>query len=208
MLRGWSRAREPPEIHREAASNDSLFSALGEAVKTAQSRQSRVPAAGSLDCPDRAANDTEKRETKLVETNHILPQPPRANRNRFRYSRDLMDKMRWVKKEIQENIDYDGLACDYPCDSDLFDGYTDLMTEVCCATNETVHICGQELPTAVVRKRFLSLNREHILYVRDCVSGTTSRIGNIKAYILAALYNAPATMDQYYASMVSRDMAV
>ena len=33
------------------------------------------------------------------------------------------------------------------------------------------------------------------------------KIGNIKAYTMAALYNAPVTMRQYYTSLVSHDMA-
>lgn len=59
----------------------------------------------------------------------------------------------------------------------------------------------------LVRKRLLSLEREHILYVRDCLAAVTARIANIKAYTLAALYNAPVTIEQYYDAMVSRDFA-
>ena len=118
-----------------------------------------------------------------------------------------MDEMRWVREEIRENIDYEGLVRDHPCDSGIFDGYIELMTEAACSTKETVRICGQDIPTALVRSRFLKLEREHILYVRDCLCHAAAAIGNIKAYTLAALYNAPATMGQYYASLVSRDFA-
>ena len=34
-----------------------------------------------------------------------------------------------------------------------------------------------------------------------------SEIGNIRAYTLSALYNAPVTMEQYYASLVNHDLA-
>ena len=61
-------------------------------------------------------------------------------------------------------------------------------------------------PTALVRSRFLKLEREHIKYVRDCLCNTTAAIGNIKAYTLTALYNAPTTMEQYYASMAAKDI--
>lgn len=64
-----------PPIRQDDASNRALFSAPEEAVQTAQNGQSRVPAEGSLDCPNWAANDTEKKETKMSETNRILPQP-------------------------------------------------------------------------------------------------------------------------------------
>ena len=118
-----------------------------------------------------------------------------------------MDEIGWIEKEIRENIDYEILIADHPADKDLFDGYISLMSEACCTSRNALRICGEDIPATVVRKRFLSLNREHILYVRDCISNTVNHIGNIKAYILAALYNAPATMDQYYAAMVSRDMS-
>ena len=35
----------------------------------------------------------------------------------------------------------------------------------------------------------------------------TTRIVNIRAYMLSALYNAPVTINQYYTSLVSHDMA-
>ena len=140
-------------VQREAA----LFSAPTEAVKAARTGQSRVPAEGSLDCPNRAANETEKKETELTETNRILPQPPHFSGSRQRYSWNLMDEMRWVREEIRENIDYEGLVWDHPCDSDIFNGYVELMVEACCSTGENVRICGQDFPTAVVRSRFLKL---------------------------------------------------
>ena len=196
-----------PAVQQEDASNKALFSASEGAVQTARTGQSRVPAEGSLDCPNRAANDTEKKETELSETNRILPQPPRTDRESSRYGRNLMDEMRWFKEEIRANIDYEGLVWDYPCDSGIFDCYVELLAEACCAVRKTIRICGQDIPTAVVRSRFLKLDREHILYVRDCLCTTTSTIRNIKAYALAALYNAPLTKEQYYTSLASRDTA-
>ena len=79
--------------------------------------------------------------------------------------------------------------------------------KVCCSTREFVRICGQDIPTEVVKSRFLKLNGEHIGYVIDSLKSNTTKIGNIKAYTLAALYNAPVTMGQYYTSLVSHDMA-
>ena len=225
-----------PAVQQEDTSNKVLFSASEGAVQTARTGQSRVPAGGSLDCPIRAANETEKKETELTETNRILPQPLAVeNCAPFRPAppdihsapfppalptrttslgssggpkgRNLMDEMRWVREEIRENIDYEGLVWDHPCDADIFDGYVELMTEAACSMKETVRICGQDIPTALVRSRFLKLEREHVEYVRDCLCHTTAAIGNIKAYTLAALYNAPATMSQYYTALASRDMS-
>lgn len=67
------------------------------------------------------------------------------------------------------------------------------MTECACSTG-SIRIHGQEMPAEVVKSRMLKLTSEHIQYVFDCLARTTSKIGNIKAYLLTALYNAPATI--------------
>ena len=54
--------------------------------------------------------------------------------------------------------------------------------------------------------RFLKLNASHIEYVLDRMRENTTYVRNIKKYLLAALYNAPVTMDSYYTSLVSHDL--
>ena len=108
---------------------------------------------------------------------------------------------------IHENISYGDLLRGHPYDADLIDGYVELMVEVCCTRKRSVRINQEELPTDMVRSRFLKLDREHILYVMESLRQNTTRIGNIRAYTLSALYNAPVTIDQHYASQVSHDMA-
>ena len=39
--------------------------------------------------------------------------------------------------------------------------------------------------------------------IRD---SNTTKVRNIKSYLLAALYNAPATMDSYYRAEVNHDL--
>ena len=193
---------------QKAECREAFFSASRQAVQSDGNGQSGVPESGVLDCPKEAANKTDKKENELIQTNPSIPQPPYVFGKHSGKGKHRMDAIGWIQKELRENIDYENLVMDHPADKDLFDGYVSLMTEACCTSRSTLRICGEDLPAALVRKRFLSLNREHILYVRDCVSSTVGHIGNIKAYTLTALYNAPATMDQYYAALVSRDMAV
>ena len=47
----------------------------------------------------------------------------------------------------------------------------------------------------------------HIEYVLDCMKKNGSKVRNIKQYLLAALYNAPLTMQSYYTALVNNDMA-
>lgn len=108
---------------------------------------------------------------------------------------------------IHENISYGDLLREHPYDAELIDGYVELMVEVCCTQRETVRVNQEDIPTPVVRSRFLKLEREHILYVMDSMQRNTTQVGNIRAYTLSALYNAPATMIPYYTAQVSHDMA-
>ena len=59
----------------------------------------------------------------------------------------------------------------------------------------------------VVKSRFMKLDMGHIRYGMNCLQENTVKIRNIKQYLLAALYNAPATIDSYYRAEVSHDMA-
>ena len=46
-------------------------------------------------------------------------------------------------------------------------------------------------------------------YARDvlhCMRGNTTKVKNIKKYLLAALFNAPSTMNGYYQAEVNHDM--
>ena len=52
----------------------------------------------------------------------------------------------------------------------------------------------------------MKLNAEHIQYVLDRMRQNTTEIRNIKQYLLAALYNAPLTMENYYAAQINHDL--
>ena len=64
---------------------------------------------------------------------------------------------------------------------------------------------GSDIPTEAVRARFLQLDSEHIQYVIDALNQTTTKINNIRAYLLTALYNAPVTIGPYYSAAVRHD---
>ena len=78
------------------------------------------------------------------------------------------------------------------------------MLDAVCTEEDFIHIGYDKIPTMVVTTVFLSLESTHIEYVLECMEKNTSSIGNIKNYILKALYNAPKTMDFYYTNAVNR----
>ena len=108
---------------------------------------------------------------------------------------------------ILENIDYDVLASDPHFDREQLDEIVDLVQETVCSTRSRIRIAGNDYPAEVVRSKLLKLNSEHIRFVMDCLKQNTTRIRNIRQYLLTALFNAPSTMSSYYTALVAHDMA-
>ena len=119
---------------------------------------------------------------------------------------DWMDEANAYRDLIMTNIEYDILVQNERMDRDLLDELVELMVDTVCSRRETIRIAGDDYPAEVVKSRFLKLNSSHIEYVLDRMRENTTYVRNIKKYLLAALYNAPATIDSYYTSLVSHDM--
>ena len=65
---------------------------------------------------------------------------------------------------------------------------------------------GEKEIYELVKSRFLKLNSGHVEYVMGCMKETTTKLTNIRAYLITALYNAPSTMSHYYQQEVQHDM--
>ena len=108
---------------------------------------------------------------------------------------------------ILENIDYDVLAGDPCVDREQLDEIVALVQETVCSTRSRIRVAGNDSPAEVVRSKLLKLNSEHIRFVMDCLKQNTTRIRNIRQYLLTVLFNAPSTMNSYYTALVAHDMA-
>ena len=108
---------------------------------------------------------------------------------------------------LDEQLGIEALKTDYPYDTGILDGIRELILDVVCTKKKIIVIAGDEKPVDVVKSRFMKLDMGHIRYVMNCLQENTVKIRNIKQYLLAALYNAPATIDSYYRAEVSHDMA-
>lgn len=108
--------------------------------------------------------------------------------------------------EIQNRIDYQTLLKEYPFQTEMLDGICELMLEIEASQSETIVISSSRLPMHLVRERFRKLGYDHIKYVMGCILTNTTKVRNIRKYMLAALFNAPATIDGYYQAEVNHDM--
>ena len=106
---------------------------------------------------------------------------------------------------IKENLEWDLFREYYPYEQELLDGIFDLILETVLCKSESIVIASNRYPTAVVKNKFLKLNSSHIEYVIDCFKANTTKVHNIKKYLLATLFNAPTTMSGYYQAEVNHD---
>lgn len=108
---------------------------------------------------------------------------------------------------IRQNIEYEHhMKFDRPDERSLYEELYAVICEVVCVRHRSVRVGGEEYPYALVKERFLKLGEEHLRYVIECMHNTSTRITNIKAYMITALYNAPMTMNHYYQQEVNYDM--
>lgn len=152
------------------------------------------------DCNNTDKNNTDSNET---ENSNILSD--RLIRDRSKGS-DADGAVNYYAYQdlIRENIDYSALCMAHSAED--VDGIVALMTDTVCSSRRKIVIGGEFMPAAVVRSRLLSLDYSHIEYVLGCMSRTTTKINNIKHYLLTTLYNAPVTIGHYYTAEANYDM--
>lgn len=151
-----------------------------------------------LDFPIQA-NPTQS-STKIIKYNYIksINQDNinnNINNNTYRCddldSIDKIDK-KILKEKIKKQISYEKLVGE--TDRNQTDSIVEILSDVMSNRKKQIRIAKEDKPVEDVRERFLSLTYEHICYVIKSVSSQASKPRNIKAYLLTALYNAPATM--------------
>ena len=148
-------------------------------------------------------SNTEKQSTDLQNIDSIpsFRESSEAKRsesaNAYQEYRDL----------ICENIEYENLKQQHPCDADSIDEILELILEVVCAKRKITRVVGTDFPHEVVRSRFLKLNSDHIQFVLKCMKENTTKVRNIKQYLLTVLFNAPTTISNYYTALVNHDLA-
>ena len=119
---------------------------------------------------------------------------------------DGMGAREAYREVILENIGYEYLIQDSHIDREQLDEIAELIVDTVCSARKTIRVAGDDYPAEVVKSRFMKLDSSHVQYVMDCMRENTTNVRNIKKYLLAALYNAPGTISNYYSSLVQHDM--
>ena len=146
-------------------------------------------------------------KSRGINTNHNNTENSDINPIRSGFDEDGISERNEYERYFRESLSIDVLLRENLGEEETILGILDLMVDVCCSKRSVIRIAGDDKPLAVVKSRFMKLNAEHIRYVLKCLSENTTRVRNIRQYLLTALYNAPATIRPFYQAWVNNDMA-
>ena len=156
-------------------------------------------------------------ESKPLEVCKEDPNKNKYNNTDFNNTSNLIDRSEVDPKPqsdiagyaelIKENIEYPFLLERYPFERDVIEGIYELILETVLSQKDKIYIAKDCYPAELVKSRFLKLDFGHIEYILTCMKDNTAKVRNIKKYMLAALFNAPATIGNYYQAEVNHDMA-
>lgn len=149
---------------------------------------------------------TKKSITQRSKTHSFPPpapsEPPAAPAAPVEGMKEILEK----RAEIEDQIEYDLIA--NPCNREQLNEFVEIMLEVALSKSPTMKIGRDaEYPTAYVQHRFEQLTSAHIEKVLEGIRENTTRVWNTRAYLLAALFNAPSTTDNHYTMLVNHDMS-
>lgn len=178
--------------------------------KNDENHTSRIVEITTQEVPNSQSNNTDINNTDFNETdfNEIDSiqsyLSPSAGEVRP-VGEDVIERMETYRALIQENIDYECFL-DRREKEDV-DELIELMVEILMMPDDSVvRIGGADKPVSVVKSRFLKLTYSHIEYVLFSLHRNTSKVANIRAYLLTTLYNSSMTMNHYYQAEVNHDL--
>ena len=167
-----------------------------ERVQNRENHESGSPKNACQDPPKSRCNKNKKSKTERNNTNPILSDELEKMKNR-----------KLLEEFFSHSLEIELLLRLYPDDEDTIYQIVDLLVDTCDSKRKLIRIAGDDKPADVVLSRLKKLNADHIRFVLDCLAANTSPIRNMKQYLLAALFNAPTTIQLYYQNKVNHDLA-
>lgn len=160
-----------------------------------------------LNANDNNISNTDKNNHNPIDQSCPMPEKTGVKEEQGSKTDRALDSVANAYIEIiKKNIEYEHhMKYDQIMDRELYEELFGIICEIVCVEHRTVKIGGEDYPYELVRSKFLKLNSSHLQYVMDCMRNTRTKITNIKAYMVTALYNAPNTMNHYYKQKVQHD---
>lgn len=143
--------------------------------------------------------------TKLLNTKYInLSYQDNNINNNNTYRCDEMDTIdridrKEIKAKLKKQLNYEKLISENGVDKKQINSIINILADAMSSSSQRIHIAGEKRPLEEVIQRFSQLTDKHIVYVLECLSKNADKPRNIRAYLLTSLFNAPSTIDCYYA---------
>ena len=118
-----------------------------------------------------------------------------------------MDERERYRDYFTKSLELKILRERYPYDVRELDEILGILLDAVCSKRKQIRIAGDDKPASVVKSQLMKLDMGHVEFVLDSLSKNTTEVRNMKQYILAALYNAPLTINNYYTAMFNNDRA-
>ena len=152
-------------------------------------------------------SDIDFSKTDISDTEDYLSYPSYAAGKTKEETMDEIERMNAYRTLIRENISYEAFEHRGYGTKEEVDELVELMVEaMMLPKGQLIRIAGADRPAEIVKSRFMQLRYPHIEYVTECLKNNTTKVGNIKAYLLTTLYNSVMTMDHYYHAEVNHDL--
>ncbi len=165
-------------------------------VRDSQNGDPGVLQTGSPDTREWESNNTEINNTESNKTDPIL-----SGEDKDMKEREALSVF------MYQHLGMETLYERYPLDGGILDEIFGLIMDVMCSNRKSIRIAADDKPINVVKSQFMKLNSMHIEYVLGCMKKNPAKVRNIKQYILATVYNAAFTMENYFQALVNNDMA-
>lgn len=155
-------------------------------------------------------NHTKYSHTDHSQNNQSYPEDSDSEKDDREVDDNAFDAIR--KREeycryFREELGIDELKAEYPSNADMLEELLELIVDTVCSSRAFIRVGKENLPAEIVKSRMMKLNAEHIRYLISCLNENTTKIRDIRQYLLTALYNAPATISSYYNQLVQHDIA-
>ena len=195
-------------VEEKKSENTDKITEVGKSdFKKSENRTSRSPEIELQEVGESNPNYTNYNQTDLNYTEESYINPIIQSDSGKKDTMDVMDDVQTYIELIKENISYDHhMQYDGYGKRELYDELFQVICEVVCVKRPTIRVAGEEYPYELVKSRFLKLESSHLEYVIGCMQNTTTKITNIKAYMMTSLYNAPTTINHFYQQEVQHDM--
>lgn len=145
-------------------------------------------------------NNTELNNTDISDINpSFFPENPER-------AIEKIGRENSYEQYLKEKLEYESLVFHYNHHVQMLDEIFEIIADTLSSNKKTIRIGGDDKLAELVKSKFMKLEYSHIQFVMEGILANTTKVRNIRQYLLTTLYNATQTIDSYYTTLVQHDL--